>query len=135
MKCRECGNKINVKYGKYKYKGFNFNLDATASKKNTKCERFFTKEDNSLIQKWTGNVWCNPPYSVPNVGLFVTKAVYEVNKGNCNLVVMLLPTNTATKWFHKYIYNKHEVRFIEGSVTFCGRSNWFQGHMIVIIKN
>lgn len=38
--------------------------------------------------------------------------------GQAELVVMLLPARTDTKWFHDYIYKKEEVRFIRGRVRF-----------------
>lgn len=41
---------------------FKFTLDACALPENTKCERFFTPEQDGLQQEWTGSVWCNPPY-------------------------------------------------------------------------
>lgn len=33
-------------------------------------------------------------------------------------VVMLLPARTDTKWFHEYIYNKAEIRFLKGRLKF-----------------
>lgn len=39
-----------------------------------------------------------------------------VNGGGC--VVMLLPARTDTKWFHDYIYNQAEIRFVRGRLKF-----------------
>lgn len=36
---------------------------------------------------------------------------------------MLLPARTDTRWFHEYIYNKAEVRFIKGRLKFGGNKN------------
>lgn len=33
---------------------------------------------------------------------------------------MLLPARTDTKWFHRYIYGKAEIRFIAGRLKFGG---------------
>ena len=33
---------------------FHFDLDPCASESNAKCSRFFTKEDNGLMQNWGG---------------------------------------------------------------------------------
>lgn len=42
---------------------FHFTLDPCATDKNKKCEKYFTKEQNGLIQDWTDEtVFCNPPY-------------------------------------------------------------------------
>lgn len=42
---------------------FDFTLDPASTKENAKCSRFFTEEENGLIQSWEGErVFCNPPY-------------------------------------------------------------------------
>ena len=41
----------------------NFNLDACALKENTKCEKFYTPEQDALKQNWNGVVWMNPLWS------------------------------------------------------------------------
>lgn len=44
-------------------KEFKFDLDPCANEHNHKCEKYFTIEDNGLLQSWAGyNVFCNPPY-------------------------------------------------------------------------
>ena len=40
-----------------------------------------------------------------------------------NTVVMLLPARTDTRWFHDYIYNRSEIRFIKGRLKFGGSRN------------
>lgn len=96
---------------------FNFELDACASNLNHKCDKYFTKEDNALIQNWKAkSVFCNPPYS--EIGAFVKKSYCECKKGNAETVVLLCFSKTETKWFHKYILGKAEIRFIKGRVAF-----------------
>jgi len=61
---------------------FRFNLDACATSDNAKCDDFFTKEQNGLIQSWAGRrVWCNPPYGRA-VGDFIKKAFLETTGGD-----------------------------------------------------
>lgn len=36
---------------------------------------------------------------------------------------MLLPARTDTRWFHDYIYNRSEIRFIKGRLKFGGSRN------------
>lgn len=94
---------------------FHFNLDPCATKENHKCELYYTKEDDGLQKNWNGfNVFCNPPYG-RQIGKWVEKA-YNSNA----LTVMLLPARTDTKWFHEYIYNKSEIRFLKGRIKFGG---------------
>lgn len=84
---------------------FHFTLDACATPENAKCEKYFTEEDNALVQDWSGNVvFCNPPYSRKGgQDLFVKKAFEESQKPNTT-VVMLLPARTDTERFHRYIW-------------------------------
>lgn len=41
---------------------FHFDLDVCALPENAKCERYYTPEEDGLIQPWDGVCWCNPPY-------------------------------------------------------------------------
>lgn len=97
-------------------KEFKFNLDPCATEENHKCERFFTQKDNGLSKNWGGcRVFCNPPYS--KISAWVKKAWSESTKEN-TLVVLLIPARTDTKYFHEYINNRSEVRFIKGRLKF-----------------
>ena len=101
---------------------FKFTLDPCASKENHKCAKYFTKEENGLLQDWSGQrVYCNPPYG-RTVGEWVEKAAKESRKENTT-VVMLLPARTDTKWFHNYIYGCATIRFIRGRLKFGGSKN------------
>lgn len=113
---------------------FNFNLDPCATTLNHKCPKYFTKEDNGLLQSWEGhNVFCNPPYG-RHIGAWVEKAFNESKKEN-TIVVMLIPTRTDTRWFHDFIYHKAEIRFIKGRLKFGGCKNAAPfPSMIVIFK-
>jgi site-specific DNA-methyltransferase (adenine-specific) len=70
-----------------------------------------------LKQDWNGVVWCNPPYG-RNISQWIKKAA----ESQCT-VVMLLPARTDTKWFHDYVYNNAEIRFIRGRLKFGGSIN------------
>lgn len=114
---------------------FHFNLDVSANESNRKCERFFSKDDDGLSKNWGGCVWCNPPYG-KDLGKWVEKASVEIGK-DADVVVMLIPSRTDTKWFHEFIYMKQnvEVRFIKGRLKFGGSKNSAPfPSMIVIFK-
>lgn len=100
---------------------FHFNLDVCAIASNAKCAAFYSPEQNGLIQPWYGRCWCNPPYG-RQVGKWVKKA-YDTAYIDGNLVVMLLPARTDTKWFHEYIYGKAEIRFLKGRLKFGSSKN------------
>lgn len=112
---------------------FNFTLDPCASDINHKCNKYYTKNDNGLIKDWTGErVFCNPPYG-KEISKWVEKAYQENQKGV--FVVMLIPARTDTKYFHKYIYNQHEIRFIKGRLKFNdGKQSAPFPSMVVIMK-
>lgn len=91
---------------------FHFDLDVCATSENAKCKVFYTKDEDGLIKPWYGTCWCNPPY-----GRQIAKWVKKAAESDCT-VVMLLPARTDTKWFHDYIYNRVEIRFLKGRLKF-----------------
>ena len=97
---------------------FHFTLDPCADDHNHKCAKYFTLEQDGLNQSWAGErVFCNPPYG-RDVPKWVRKCFDEVYGGDCPLAVMLLNARTDTKWFHDYIYNRAEIRFVKGRLKF-----------------
>jgi site-specific DNA-methyltransferase (adenine-specific) len=61
-----------------------------------------------------GWVYVNPPYS--NITEWAKKAYHEHLKG-CN-VIMLIPARTDTRYFHDYINEKAEIKFIKGRLKY-----------------
>lgn len=99
-------------------KEFYFTLDVAATDKTTKCTQYFTPETDGLGNAWDtggGSVFCNPPYG-REIGKWVRKAYEEAQRGT--RIVLLLPARTDTSYFHDYIYNKAEIRFIRGRLKF-----------------
>ena len=99
---------------------FHFTLDACARPENAKCESYYTPEQDGLSQPWPGRVWCNPPYG-RTLPRWLAKAHEEI-RSNAELIVMLIPARTDTKWFHEYVYQKPgvEIRFVKGRLKFGG---------------
>ena len=95
---------------------FNFDVDVCASADNAKCRRYFSVEENGLLQDWSKFKTCymNPPYGRQIID-WVKKA-YETSLLG-STVVCLLPARTDTKWFHEYCM-KGEMRFIRGRLKF-----------------
>lgn len=110
---------------------FSFTLDPCSTRENHKCPKFYTKEDNGLAQDWSGErVFMNPPY-----GRVIGDWVRKASEGGAQVCVCLLPARTDTKWFHDYIYDKAEVRFIRGRIKFGGHKNSAPfPSMIVVFK-
>ena len=102
---------------------FKFTLDPCATPENAKCAKFFTKEDDGLKQSWEAErVFCNPPYG-RELGKWVEKA-YQ-SRTLAQVIVMLIPARTDTKYFHQYIYGKEdvEIRFLKGRLKFGEATN------------
>lgn len=120
----EIFNPLNAVHG--------FTLDAAASARNAKCQKFFCLENDGLVQSWAGEtVWCNPPYSACMA--WVGKAFREVYHGNCPKVVLLLPSNrTEQRWWQDYIEPVRdigkgcEVTFLAGRPRF----GWPEGRVV-----
>lgn len=100
---------------------FHFNLDPCSTDLNHKCEKYYTISDNDLNHSWAGyRVFCNPPYS--EIDKWVEKAFYETKNPN-TLVVLLIPSRTDTRYFHNFIMNRAEIRFVKGRLKFGGSKN------------
>lgn len=66
--------------------------------------RYYTEAEDGLKQEWSGNVWCNPPYTQLYPGHsaikpWTTKAIQCYEEGRVVAVVMLVPSDTSTRWF------------------------------------
>ena len=99
---------------------FNFTLDVCATPDNTKCAKYFTKEQDGLKQDWGGAViWCNPPYG-REIGKWV-----ELCAKHRGVAVMLVPARTDTRWWHDYINGNPDaqVRFLKGRLKFGNSKN------------
>jgi DNA N-6-adenine-methyltransferase (Dam) len=84
---------------------------------------------------WTGNVWCNPPYS--NIERFLMRGQQQLNCGNASVCVFLLPVRTDRPWFHKLLWKKDnvEIRFLPGRLKFGSAKNSAPfPSMIVILR-
>lgn len=115
-------------------KEFHFTIDVCATQENAKCQKFYTKLENGLVQPWKGVVWCNPPYG-REIGQWVRRALFSCIAGTT--VVMLLPARTDTKWFHEYIYKREnvEIRFIKGRLKFGGHQNSAPFPSMIVVFN
>lgn len=94
-----------------------FDLDPCARAETAKATRFYTKEDDGLVQPWEGRVFVNPPYSAP--GPWMKKAIAEQARATSLLV---LPAATDVAWFHDLVLPFGNVRFIRGRLRFHGWS-------------
>ncbi|KXY25723.1 DNA N-6-adenine-methyltransferase [Bacillus sp. FSL K6-0067] len=100
---------------------FSFTLDPCTDGTNAKCTKYFTKEDDGLVQDWSDDiVFMNPPYGRV-LADWVRKAYEESQKGAT--IVCLIPARTDTRYWHDYVMKAKEVRLIKGRLKFGGSKN------------
>ena len=111
---------------------FYFSLDPCTTEDNPLgTPLFYTIREDGLNKKWTGNIFCNPPYNT-EINEWLYKADQEITHNpDCFNIVFLLPVRSDTRWFHKYIYDEEtnkfrkgvQVRFIKGRLKFGNARN------------
>lgn len=74
-------------------------------------------EFDGLEIEWGNRNFVNPPYGNV-ISKWLAKAVEEQEKGNTS--VFLIPSRTDTKWWHTYVMQADEIRFIKGRLRFQG---------------
>jgi ParB family chromosome partitioning protein len=85
---------------------------------------YYTKETNGLdpARMWRGNIWMNPPYSMPAIRNFVDRLISEYVAGNVNQAVALTNNSSDTAWFHALL-SRFPACIARGRVQF-----WRPGH-------
>lgn len=95
---------------------FAFTLDPCATAENAKCKKFYTLADDGLSKLWASErVFMNPPYGL-DICDWIKKA-YDETLGGA-LVVCLIPARTDTAYWHNYVMNADEIRFVRGRIKF-----------------
>lgn len=74
---------------------------------------------DGLSIEWRSPVFVNPPFS--DISQWVEKAWLEYQQGKT--VVLLIPSRTDTKWWHKYIMKASEIRFLQGRLKYEGNKS------------
>ena len=108
------------------------------------ADRFFTKQDDAISQKWDGEtVWMNPPYSRGMIDVFVHKLIWEMfeRRGHNQIRRAITLTNNATEtgWGQALLRNASAVCFPSKRIAFIapgeisGRKKGLQGQMFAAI--
>lgn len=98
---------------------FGFALDPRCTSETALCPNGFYRDRgwDGLARHWRGwRAFVNPPYSRGNIGKWCEKCVMEAQRGS--LVVALLPCDCSTTWWHKYVMQAYEIRFLPRRVRF-----------------
>jgi|JI10StandDraft_1071094.scaffolds.fasta_scaffold172964_3 phage N-6-adenine-methyltransferase len=92
--------------------------DVACDEENAVSPYRWTVTEDSLKEDWARcgrPCWCNPPYG-PRISAFLEKAYLTALDGGT--VFGLLPARTDTAWFHRFVFGKSEVHFIQGRLRF-----------------
>lgn len=96
-------------------------LDPASSdmaQKTVKASKYFTINDDGLMEQWNGRVWLNPPYAQPAIHNFMQKAVDEFNAGRMTEAIILTHNYTDTTWFHIAARCASAICFTRGRIGF-----------------
>lgn len=96
---------------------FNFTLDPCSTHNNKKCKKYYTIEDNGIMQDWSNDiVFMNPPYG-GQTRKWIEHAYLQSLKGA--LVVCLIVSSTDRSYWHDYIFPfAAQIRWIRGRIKF-----------------
>lgn len=102
---------IEKRYGRIKFD------PCTTPDNPTGASKFYTKEDNGLIQSWERGpadlAFINPPYGSRNLVEWTNRILQDPGPW-----VALVPARTCTKWWHQMHQHSDSVRFLQGLVSF-----------------
>lgn len=73
---------------------------------------------NGLIEEWSGNVWCNPPYSRENIGAFVGKLLIAQYEHSFKQCLFLVNSATDAQWYHHLLNNCSAFCLWKGRIKF-----------------
>ena len=75
------------------------------------AKRTFNIYDDGLLQRWQGNVFCNPPYGRETQAWLEKMAAHGEG-------IALVFARTDCKWFHKAMETCTGILFLKGRVAF-----------------
>jgi hypothetical protein len=98
--------------------------------KTVKAKLFYTKEQNGLLQHWTGRIWMNPPYGrtanqqgkgLSTIRLFTDKLVQSYEGGEVSAAIVLATAEINAKWFqplwaYPICIPNHRVNFMVSNI-------------------
>jgi hypothetical protein len=82
------------------------------------AKQFYTWKENGLLQPWTGNIWCNPPFSAALIKGFAEKMVNSRSSYNQGLFLCNVSMNSS--WNQLLQTNCDAVLFPHGRLQFWG---------------
>ena len=89
-----------------------------AAQKDVQARTYYTRDDDGLRQPWSGTVFCNPPYKMPEVARFIGKLCEELDAQRTTEAILLVNSATETDWFQRAFARADAVCFPDGRMHF-----------------
>jgi hypothetical protein len=80
--------------------------------------KYFTLDDNGLLQDWRGRIFLNPPYHRELMPAFIDKLIVEIGAGRVTEAILLTNNSTDTEWFSVALRLCDQVCFTHGRINF-----------------
>jgi transcriptional regulator with XRE-family HTH domain len=82
-----------------------------------KARVHYTVHEDGLVLPWFGTVFVNPPYGRA-LPCWVAKAAREVAQGRAQVVLVLMPARTDTRYWHRHVARVAHIFFLRGRLRF-----------------
>jgi DNA N-6-adenine-methyltransferase (Dam) len=89
-----------------------------ANAKVVKATRYYTRENDGLIQRWDGRVFLNPPYAGGLVDRFVSKLLQHYQCGDVTAAIVLTNNATETDWFQRLASSASALCFCKRRIRY-----------------
>ena len=93
-----------------------------------KAEKFYSVEDDGLLQDWRGRIWLNPPFTNGLIDKFVDKLLAEFESGRVTASIVLTDNATETRWFRKLADSSTAIVFTTGRINFLKGGTFEEGN-------
>ncbi len=112
-----------------------FVCDLAAREDNAKTSKFYTPEQNTLVQPWaidypTGTLWLNPEFA--HIDPYAEKCYLE-SKLRHGLILMLTPASIGTEWFARHVEAKAMIIGLRPRITFVGEVQSYPKDLSLIV--
>ncbi len=87
-----------------------------------KAKRFYTIDDDGLVQEWAGNIWLNPPYAQPLVSQFAERVANFYSDGEISQACVLVNNATETVWFQNMACVASAICLVSGRIKYLDTS-------------
>lgn len=119
-----------------------------AANKIVRAERYYSKEQNGLLQEWRArSLWLNPPYGrsakmqgqhLSTIKLFVDKCLDAYQRGDVLQAIILVTTEVNAKWFYPLwsypiCFPNHRVNFLVPKLPQSGKYSQMFGSCFVYL--